>query len=488
MKKISDFKALAILLTLTLFMLSFPHIYRHNNGNDAIITSKSYYHASIVEQILENNFVKPELDKAALGKRSYDLDPYDYLLSFFSIFFGVGQSSKLVPFILGLLSSILFFLILRKMKCKTWISLFSSLVLVSSPVFIRVFTVSDSFSLLIFLNLTIFYLLFLDVNKAGLISFPLVLLIPFFGLFPLFIFVILLFAYLFMAKYFLRFTISLFSCFLGLFLWHKLVYSSQFFEVATFLQRNIFREFVSSLGAEYGFSIFMLVLAFFGIIITWDNKKQNMLFYVFILVAIGGFVYLDNLYNAHLNLALALFAGLAIYELAKRKWELQAIRDITLTILFCGFLFSSLSYLVQISNDYPDSSMLEGLGYLNNINKTGIVLSHFSNGFTIEYASKMPAFVDTLKKNSPGINYRFEVSNEIFSSRSLKKTRQLLEDNKIGYILIESRMVDGLVWSDDDEGLLFLLQNDETFKNVYNSPNIQIWEVILGTKSGEGTP
>ena len=49
-------------------------------------------------------------------------------------------------------------------------------------------------------------------------------------------------------------------------------------------------------------------------------------------------------------------------------------------------------------------------------------------------------------------------------------------------------MVDGLVWGDEDEGLLFLLQNDETFKNVYNSPNIQIWEVILGTKSGEGTP
>ena len=44
-------------------------------------------------------------------------------------------------------------------------------------------------------------------------------------------------------------------------------------------------------------------------------------------------------------------------------------------------------------------------------------------------------------------------------------------------IWIDSQMKDGQVWTKEDEGLLFLFSNKETFRRVYNKEGIEIWEV-----------
>jgi hypothetical protein len=36
-------------------------------------------------------------------------------------------------------------------------------------------------------------------------------------------------------------------------------------------------------------------------------------------------------------------------------------------------------------------------------------------------------------------------------------------------------MKDGLVWNSDDEGMLFVMKNSVSFRNVYNYRGIEIW-------------
>jgi len=61
-------------------------------------------------------------------------------------------------------------------------------------------------------------------------------------------------------------------------------------------------------------------------------------------------------------------------------------------------------------------------------------------------------------------------------------TFTLLRSYNIRYIWITPEMRSGLVWNKDDEGLLFLLKNSETFKKVYSTYGYEIWEVLPAYK------
>ena len=46
------------------------------------------------------------------------------------------------------------------------------------------------------------------------------------------------------------------------------------------------------------------------------------------------------------------------------------------------------------------------------------------------------------------------------------------------YIYITDDMKTGEIWTDKNQGLLFLLRNSEKFRNIYNSNNVEIWLYI----------
>ena len=72
----------------------------------------------------------------------------------------------------------------------------------------------------------------------------------------------------------------------------------------------------------------------------------------------------------------------------------------------------------------------------------------------------------------------YNATSRLFSTRNLVTAKDLLEKNQISYIFITDEMRDGLVWKRENEGLLFLLGNEEEFKNVYNRSGYEIWKVI----------
>ena len=67
-------------------------------------------------------------------------------------------------------------------------------------------------------------------------------------------------------------------------------------------------------------------------------------------------------------------------------------------------------------------------------------------------------------------------SNELFYQNDIRETKRILDKYNVSYIFISEELFDGRVWDEENKGLHFLLQNRETFKNIYSSEEVGIWE------------
>lgn len=127
----------------------------------------------------------------------------------------------------------------------------------------------------------------------------------------------------------------------------------------------------------------------------------------------------------------------------------------------------------------PTPEEVKSLEWLkHNSKESDIVLSHYSNGFWIEYFANRPVILDSYFDYINDLEQKHADSVTIFNSRSLTMTTKLLDKNDITYIWINKPMKEGLVWTESDDGLLFLFSNKEKFKKVYSDGWIEIWEYI----------
>ena len=79
---------------------------------------------------------------------------------------------------------------------------------------------------------------------------------------------------------------------------------------------------------------------------------------------------------------------------------------------------------------------------------------------------------------APDVNKRYLDSQEIFTSRNLEKTKNILGGYNLSYIYITPEMKQGLVWNYEEDGLLFVLKfSPESFEKIYDKDGIEIWKV-----------
>ena len=108
----------------------------------------------MAEYIRDNGI--PEQDPVM--ERPYIFQPYHLILSFASRYISVYIASILIPIISGLLSLILFYLILNKLGVSPFRTSVILLTLVLSPLFIFLFSTSNPYSIATLLVLLGFYL------------------------------------------------------------------------------------------------------------------------------------------------------------------------------------------------------------------------------------------------------------------------------------------------------------------------------------------
>ncbi len=476
MKKIFELNkkaSIAILLMIFLVTFSFLGVARYQK-NSALIGDESYYHLRLSENIEKNGFEKNGLsdnDLSLILGQKYYFNLIDFVLSLVKhkIIFMIT-----IPLLLGLASLIFFYLALSRIGIENNQVFFSSILLILSPPFIYIFSSYTVYPFLVFFNILF---LFLYLNNMKKLSFLAIIPTLFISLPSVFLTsLILFFIYIFNKKDKREILISSSLLILTSLIIYFTFYFPNFIpNKLFFFHRNIFSRIISDLGASIGISIFHLVLAFIGLLVIKTKEKRfpNYLILLFALILSIFF----NLIMIFFNFFVCFLASYSLSEIYHKKWEIDVLKNITLILIIYGLLFSSFSFQTRLISSSPTIEEINALAFLKD-NPSGVVFSHFSNGYQIEYFSEKSAMIDqriyTLNNGKELLND----SNTIFFSRNIQTTKKLLEKNNISYIFINKEMKDGLIWDKRNQGLLFLLDKSTDFKNIYDKDEVEIWQVL----------
>ena len=435
---------------------------------------ESYFYYRITNFILENNI--PNYDFLSFGGRAflYSLgSPMFLVLANLAFKMGVVNMLVIIPTILGFLSLVLFYLILRKFNASKNTLSFSCYLLVLSPAFIYSFIHFTSFTIPLFFNLLGFYFIINRKRLFNYLAFPVYLALPFFGFIHIFFGLTLLFFYFYHdgeTKKFIPYSAILLLV---------LYINNHFVSFGVDVAKHRFYEYFFILGVEYGLSIFLIILSFFGLMSLWSRKYRNSIYYVFLLFNIF-MLFLNIKYLIYVCLIFSVLGAYGLKYLYNLKWSSFLVRDLTLVILIGGVLFSGMMFISENLQRDPNQNLYNALVYIGeNTDLREIILSHEKYGIYINSVSMRKNFIDINKDYAPRSDLRYYYLDKIFYSRDLTSLLNIFKEFKINHILITPEMKNGLVWSGKNQGLLYLINNNQEYFNLlYNENGVEVWRIL----------
>ncbi|MEK6967984.1 MAG: hypothetical protein AABX51_05125 [Nanoarchaeota archaeon] len=221
----------------------------------------------------------------------------------------------------------------------------------------------------------------------------------------------------------------------------------------------------SDLGFSSGIGIFFALTAIVGIYVLWKRKKEYWFVYAssFLLLILVFFVSKDAIY--YLIFSISIFSSAAIFRFIEGEWEISSLKNILLLVVFCGFIFSFISYVSSVSGRTYDSELVDSLRWLRTAPQ-GAVLTAPDYGYLVQsYSEKQPLLIPKNKNLS------------IFFERNPKKAFDRIQSVGGKYIVIDNFMRSGLVWQRNEQGLLFALRDKEHFRLIYLKDNVGIWSL-----------
>lgn len=464
------------LLLLASLVLASPHLIRLFNNDSALMGEEPYYHARMSRQIAERGLFSQ--DNMIQGSRPYTLNPYHAVLASCSAIFGIITASKLVPLIAGMIFVLLFYLALKELKFSNLNRITITIVLILSPVFIYIFSISGPWCVMILLDMAGFYLLLQKNEKYSFASIAIFAAASFFSLLNLIMIFILVFSYSLSFKKKMK-KLYILSVFLIIvfFSYHIDLFFKQGFRFhIAFPDIGLIQNFITDLGGIKGFSIFALLLSIFGLAVAWKNKQKLYKAYL-VMIAVILFSFFYNPAVTYSNFIISILAGLALGSLIRRKWKLNIIRNLSILLLFCGLLFSAVSFTVRLSEQQPKADLIDALEWIKeNSDKEDAVFTHYTKGFFVQFYAERPVVADSIIY--PGFDERKDDSSKIFYSWDIELTRDLLAKYNSSLILLTDDMSEGLVWDKPEQGLAYLVRNSETFKKVYSNEKTGVWMYI----------
>lgn len=219
---------------------------------------------------------------------------------------------------------------------------------------------------------------------------------------------------------------------------------------------------ISDFGAVYGLSVFSVILSFIGGVFVW--KKSPKLLY---LTPIVVFLFPETILVA--NALVSYLAGVVLSELSLKKWNLQFMRDATMVVLLCSLLFSSIAASTELTRLPPRADFFELVDV-----PRGVFVTDRDYGFWVQ-AKGHKTLADP---RDYGVTEASQDLSRILLSANLDKTMALLERYDVEYILISDEMTQGKVWSRENKGLHFLVENSENFKRADEAKGFVLYEVV----------
>lgn len=474
-KKMKEKHALIFILCLAFILLAAPLLVRLFFYDNTMAGTESYYHLRMASLMQKQGTLT--LDPLLSGTRFYTPNPYHYVLVFLGNIIPIEILSIILPVVFGLITVLLLFFIIKKFVRKLHTRFLIVFFIVLSPVFIYVFSHQQSLTLLVFLIVLGFFF-FSKKGKWPILGLVFLAFIPFFGLLHTLLVLVLLAAYISTHKqklpYF--FVYIMLIVIMSSIIMTK--YPFFFFQKALFSPSNIVGETLSDLGAWYGFSLFLLILAAIGIIKTWQKKYKHVFLYLFLVISFAFVAFFDPSYHIYTGVLLCVYAGIGYTALWKMKWELKRLRKLSLFLIILGLLFSATSATSRLSQYGPDQDLIESLEWMKeNLPEDSVIVTYPDYAYWVHYYSDKRTLLDPeFSRTARGGAIQREIAN-LFQLRRESDAMQIINKYRIQYFLITPEMKTSLVWHREDQGLLFLLNNSEKFKKLYQDQGIEVWQV-----------
>jgi hypothetical protein len=228
---------------------------------------------------------------------------------------------------------------------------------------------------------------------------------------------------------------------------------------------------LSHFGSYTGVDITFAMLALLGVLVCWHNKEMFAPLYLYLGLTTTLACFFPTIILLNFPL-LAYFAAQGFLTMYHRTWSLPLLRVLTLTIILISIVGTFSYALYELSVAEPSPQLISSLRTLAS-QPPGTVLSHPLYGLWIQYFSLQPTVVDTFTYYADQ-RQAWNTSQTVFSSYQLAKTQEALNTIEASYIFITPAMREELIWDDPEEGLLFLLRNNETFKSISTTNHNQI--------------
>jgi hypothetical protein len=465
-----------------LLLLVLPSFVKYvNNGEFILLSSQSYSHLRLAEYIHENGQF-PSYDWLSFAGVSFKFTTvFEFVLAEFSSTTGfpLFYIVLFLPVLFGLLSFILVYFLLIQLKLSIIFRRIFLLLLITSPLFLYLFSVSNYFYIPLFLILFSVVLFLSRSFFLRIVCYFLLLLLPFFGyIFPILAILILVLLYVkFKRKQLILLAVILF-CSLSFFV--KDIFGLvSVWNVSNFLKYSFL---LTDFGYQCGFSLFSLMLSIIGVIfILKRNKGQNkpsydIYFFIIFSISFCLFLFLNMEVLFFINFIVIFYAAHGFLYLVKFEYESSTIKYMTMIVLLSTAVFIPISYINHMHSFYPDREIVSAFSYLGTLSDYQYaVFSYEKHGTLINTIAKRPNIVDDYYFYLPKYLEMQKEINIIYYTRDILKVDTFFEKYNIRYVFIDSQMKKE-IWIHDNQGLLFLLKNSDRFEKIYNTTNVVIYK------------
>ena len=351
---------------------------------------------------------------------------------------------EILPFILGILSFLVFRQILKNLYEEERIVNISLLLLVLSPTFIYLFSFTNKYFISMFLVLCSFY--FLTTKQYKWFSIIILAVMPIFNIFIGILSIILMIIYLITIKkekniFFWSFILLFLIYILGI------IYLIWNYEInLEFLMNNkrnleLLKDIFYDLGNNFGLGIFLSILAMIGVVTNWEKKYSNLfLFWATSILIIFSLFIPEAI--VLLNIIVILFAARGLIVLMDLKWSDRQYKKYIVFLILSGLVFSSVSQINNLTEIQPTQEVLEGIYFLKAVSP-GTVFTDSSRGIWMNYAGK-ENIIDENYLFAPDVEERYNDINKVYLSRNFDEIKGILDKYSVDYIWIDQEMKENI--------------------------------------------
>ena len=467
---LSNARNFYLLLIICAAVLIIPIILRANYNLGYPVGGEAYDSLRNAEYVYENKRL-PDADDYSYGGRIF-IEEYGWPLT-------AGISPKIMsrwlPLILGIISFILFYLILKHTDKE--ISGIASLFLLLSPTFIYLFSVPLKYTMAVFLLLLGIYLHLKGKIKHSIFILGII------GFFSFLTLIIVAVIYLFYTnktkKWEDMLYLTLFVVITFILQFYKLLFlgsPESYFSIGEKSFSLIINKLFSDFGSKFGLSIFTVIVGLLGVYKKWREKYKFIAVYALITLIAVVAAYFEFLIF-YLAFIIAVFAAYGFKALLDHNWRSLVLRHLIILVIVCGAIFSSVSYMKSIPDFEPSKGIMEGIAYLREQGGNEIVFSHHSRGRYISYARRTN-FIDDNTLYARNVNQRFRDSDKILHARNISTATSIINKNNIGYIWLDKKLIEQL-WGKTETELIFLLRySPDNFQKVFDNGEVEIYKYL----------